>query len=60
MADMDTCACPGCEHEVTREQAVLSEGQVYCCDACAAGHPKGMECIQPGCGCTELNRTAPD
>lgn len=56
MTDMGTCACPGCEHDVPGEQASIPEGRAYCCTACAAGHPDGMECTHPGCECTELNR----
>ncbi|WP_110649240.1 hypothetical protein [Salinicola peritrichatus] len=36
----------------------MSEGQAFCCSACAAGHPDGMPCIHEGCPCTELNRPA--
>lgn len=56
MPDMGTCACPGCEYQVPSEQASLSEGRAYCCTACAAGHPNGLDCIHAGCECTELNR----
>lgn len=58
MADMGTCACTGCEYTVSSEQASISEGEVYCCTACAAGHPEGMDCTHEGCACTELNRPA--
>lgn len=58
MADLGTCACVGCEHEVTSEQSAMSEGQAFCCSACAAGHPEGMSCVHEGCPCTELNRPA--
>lgn len=56
MANMGTCACPGCEYEVPSEQAAVTEGRTYCCAACAAGHPEGMDCVHEGCACTELNR----
>lgn len=56
MADMGVCACPGCEHKVSSDQAAITEGRVYCCKACAVGHPAGMECIHPDCPCNELNR----
>ena len=58
MTDMGVCACPGCEHHVSSEQAVITEGRAYCCKACAAGHPGGSDCVHKGCPCSELNRPA--
>ncbi|MDF9434178.1 hypothetical protein [Chromohalobacter israelensis] len=56
MAELGICACPGCEEDVTSENAALSEGQAFCCTGCAAGHPEGLPCAHEGCPCTELNR----
>ncbi len=60
MTDMGVCACPGCEHHVSSEQAAITEGRAYCCTACAAGHPGGRECVHKGCPCSELNRPPSD
>lgn len=56
MEDMGVCPCPGCEHHIDPEQAAFIGGQAYCCRACAAGHPPGMDCIHPRCPCNQLNR----
>ena len=56
MADMGVCACPGCENTVTSEEGAFREGQAYCCTGCAAGHPEGLDCLDPDCPCNELNR----
>ncbi|WP_339488610.1 metallothionein [Pseudomonas sp. EL_65y_Pfl2_R95] len=47
-----TCSCPNCNCEVDAN-ALSRDGLAYCCAACAQGHPDGMECRKPGCGCTE-------
>nr|WP_290700392.1 hypothetical protein [Halomonas sp. UBA3074] len=60
MTDMGVCACTGCEHHVSSEQAAIIEGRAYCCQACAAGHPGGSDCVHKGCPCSELNRPDPD
>lgn len=57
MTDMGVCACPGCEHHVSSEQAVINEGLAYCCQACADGHPGSSDCVHKGCSCSELNRS---
>ncbi|WP_227370749.1 metallothionein [Halomonas sp. M20] len=51
MADQQTCACPNCNCEVDTDQAVMSEGKAFCCDACATGHADGAKCTHEGCGC---------
>ncbi|SHF87297.1 metallothionein [Modicisalibacter ilicicola DSM 19980] len=51
MADSQTCACPDCNCEVDTDNAVMSDGQAYCCDACASGHPNGIKCKHEDCGC---------
>ncbi|MGB3615519.1 MAG: metallothionein, partial [Elainellaceae cyanobacterium] len=39
------CACERCLCIVNIEDAVQNNGQYYCCDACANGHPKeGSSC----------------
>jgi hypothetical protein len=60
MTDMGVCACTGCEHHVSSEQAAIIEGRAYCCQACAAGHAGGSDCVHKGCPCSELNRPDPD
>ncbi len=60
MTDMGMCACSGCEHQVSNDQAIVSEGLAFCCTPCATGHSEGSECIHAGCPCTELNGPAED
>ncbi|MGD1936226.1 MAG: metallothionein [Cyanophyceae cyanobacterium] len=44
------CACELCSCVVTAETAVAKNGQYYCTQACADGHPEGSEaCAKPGC-----------
>lgn len=44
------CACPGCTCEVDAN-AVVRNGQSYCCEACAAGHDHDEPCSMDGCHC---------
>ncbi|QNJ03483.1 metallothionein/ family 14 [Synechococcus sp. PROS-U-1] len=47
------CACERCTCEVQESKAVLLNGQSYCSDACATGHPNHEPCHGTGsCGCT--------
>jgi len=39
MAAAMPCACPRCTCEVQSSQAVVRDGQSFCSDACATGHP---------------------
>nr|WP_298410974.1 metallothionein [uncultured Halomonas sp.] len=55
MANQQTCACPNCNCEVDTDQAVMSDGKAFCCDACASGHPDGAKCSQEGCGCDKAS-----
>ncbi|MEL7026692.1 MAG: metallothionein [Pseudomonadota bacterium] len=45
------CACDDCLCIVDMNDAVKSEGQNYCSDACANGHPDGSGCGHTGCKC---------
>ncbi|MAR08143.1 MAG: conjugal transfer protein TrbI [Cyanobium sp. NAT70] len=50
---LGNCACPPCTCEVQESTAVIRNGQSYCSDACATGHPNGEPCHSTGsCGCT--------
>lgn len=48
-----TCVCPHCTCQA-KSGGWSGEGKVYCCEACAAGHPDGMtQCCDKGCTCGE-------
>ncbi|MBD2576387.1 metallothionein [Oscillatoria sp. FACHB-1406] len=47
------CACPKCQCEVSEDKAVVKDGQFYCSEACANGHPNGEACCNSGCHCHE-------
>jgi hypothetical protein len=53
MATTEICACPGCECEVSNDEAIRADGKAYCCEACATGHPNGEKCQHADCGCGE-------
>jgi metallothionein len=46
-----TCACPSCNCTVSPEKSIVKDGKLYCCEACANGHPNGQACAMSGCGC---------
>lgn len=45
------CACGSCQCVVDTSSAVKKDEQYYCSEACANGHPDGVGCGHPGCGC---------
>ena len=46
------CACPGCTCEAKDATLVVRNGQIFCSDACATGHPNNEPCHGSGsCGC---------
>lgn len=45
------CACDDCLCIVDINDAVQKDGQNYCSDACAEGHPDGASCALTGCRC---------
>ncbi|MAN19547.1 MAG: conjugal transfer protein TrbI [Synechococcus sp. EAC657] len=46
------CACSECVCEVESSTAVVRDGQHFCSDACATGHPNQEPCHGTGsCGC---------
>lgn len=45
------CACASCLCVVSLTDAVMKDGQPYCSDACANGHPNGEKCGHTGCEC---------
>ncbi|MDF0732157.1 metallothionein [Pseudomonas entomophila] len=46
------CACPQCGCRVDAS-AVVREGKLYCCEACANGHRNGEPCQRGQCKCAE-------
>ncbi|MGB7444187.1 MAG: metallothionein [Coleofasciculaceae cyanobacterium] len=45
------CACQSCQCVVSTDSAVKKDGNYYCSEACANGHPDGAGCGHPGCNC---------
>lgn len=45
------CACPDCLCIVNLTDALMKDGQAYCSEACANGHPEGAGCGHTGCRC---------
>ena len=45
------CACADCVCIVPVKDAIKRDGQNYCSDACATGHPNGDGCDHAGCAC---------
>ncbi|MDJ1171968.1 metallothionein [Roseofilum sp. BLCC_M154] len=45
------CACESCSCKVDETTGVKKNGQVYCSEACANGHPDGSGCGHEGCDC---------
>lgn len=45
------CACEPCVCQVDTDTAIERNGQYYCSDACAEGHPGGKGCGHAGCEC---------
>jgi hypothetical protein len=46
------CACEHhCTCEVSEDQSIEHNGQYYCSEACAEGHPQGQGCGHSGCNC---------
>ncbi|MDA7432845.1 metallothionein [Synechococcus sp. AH-601-N23] len=46
------CACPSCTCEAKDATLVVRNGQNFCSDACATGHPNHEPCHGSGsCGC---------
>jgi metallothionein len=46
------CACEhSCTCEVTPQQSIERNGNHYCSEACANGHPRGEGCGHSGCSC---------
>ncbi|MBE9158632.1 metallothionein [Nodosilinea sp. LEGE 06152] len=46
------CACDSCLCIVDTSEALEKDGQYFCSDACANGHPEGSTgCGHTGCGC---------
>lgn len=45
------CACDSCLCIVDTTKAIESDGQYYCSEACAKGHPNGDGCGHKGCNC---------
>ena len=45
------CACKSCLCIVSLSDAIVKDGQNYCGEACANGHPAGQACGKTGCGC---------
>ena len=53
LAPSTPCACPRCTCEVQVPQAVVRDGQSFCSEACATGHPNHEPCHgSDSCGCT--------
>ncbi|QNJ00474.1 metallothionein/ family 14 [Synechococcus sp. A15-62] len=53
MAPATPCACSRCTCEVQASQVVVRDGQSFCSEACATGHPNHEPCHGSGsCGCT--------
>ena len=48
------CACLSCTCEVSSSSAISRNGQSFCSDACASGHPNNEPCHDAAgaCGCT--------
>ena len=47
------CVCPRCTCEVQVSQIFVRDGQSFCSEACATGHPNHELCHGSGsCGCT--------
>ncbi|RPF84359.1 MAG: conjugal transfer protein TrbI [Synechococcus sp. TMED20] len=50
---MEKCSCKSCTCVVEQSAAVVLNGQSFCSDACAQGHPNDEPCHGSGsCGCT--------
>jgi len=45
------CACESCSCMVDEATGIKKNGQFYCSDACANGHPDGSGCGHHGCDC---------
>lgn len=45
------CACDPCVCIVEIADAIQKDGQNYCSNACANGHPEGPGCEHSGCKC---------
>ena len=45
------CACDTCVCIVNIDDAVKKDGQNFCSDTCAEGHPDGSGCGHAGCAC---------
>lgn len=45
------CACEPCQCMVDEATGVKKNGQVYCSESCANGHPDGSGCGCGGCNC---------
>ena len=48
------CACLSCTCEVSSSSAISRNGQSFCSDSCASGHPNNEPCHDAAgaCGCT--------
>ena len=46
------CACANCLCVVSLKDAIAKDGQYYCSEVCANGHPDGSGCGHTGCKCT--------
>ncbi|MFD2644850.1 metallothionein [Pseudomonas japonica] len=53
------CACPGCTCEVDAN-ALMRDGEAYCCESCASGHAKGEPCHMSACHCGDEQGRQPD
>ncbi|WP_255482983.1 metallothionein [Synechococcus sp. MIT S9220] len=53
MATVLKCACPDCNCDAGGSSAVQRNGQSFCSDACANGHPNDEPCHDGAgaCGC---------
>ncbi|MEO1298645.1 MAG: metallothionein [Cyanobacteria bacterium J06636_16] len=47
------CACEACLCTVDTSTAIAKEGQYYCSEACANGHPEGASCSRSDCTCNQ-------
>ena len=43
------CACKDCVCTVSADKAVTKNGQMFCCEECAAGHAHHEGCEHDGC-----------
>ena len=50
-SETQKCACKDCVCKVSADKAVTKDGQMFCCEECAAGHAHHTGCEHDGCDC---------